>query len=133
MRWDRLLNNEDGSAPIESIFSMVLLLLLMLGVIQVGLALYARNVLIASAHEGARAAVERGASGSDAETIATAAVRRSAGGLVRDLQVDVEASRSIDATIVTVHVAGTVGSFGPVPIPVPVSVDATATRPEPPR
>ena len=133
MRGDRLLSSERGSAPIEAIFSMILLLILMLGVIQVGLALYARNVLIASAHEGARAAIERDASGSDAEATAIGTVQRSAGGLVHGLNVNVDASRFRGATNVTVRVTGTVGSFGPVPIPIPVSVHATASRPDPPR
>ena len=112
---------------------MILLLLLMLGVIQVGLALYARNVVIASAHEGARAAVEREASGGDAEEVAITTVQQSAGGLVRNLNVDVDTSRSRGLTNLTVRVTGTVGSLGPVPIPIPVSVQATASRPDHPR
>jgi Flp pilus assembly protein TadG len=116
--------DERGSAPLESVFAIVMLVVMTLGVLQVAFVLYARNVLMSAAHEGARAAVERGAAATDAEPVAGAVVERSAGGLVSDLSVDV-ASRSEGR--LTVHVRGTVEAVGPVPFAVPVSATATTT------
>lgn len=106
---------------------------LALGVIQVGLVLYARNVVAASAHEGARAAIERGTSRSDAAAIAHDVVRRATGSLVDDLDVQVGADERGDELIVVVRVSGVVTDLGPVPFPVPLSSRATATTDLPSR
>lgn len=124
---DRLsYRSEKGGAPIEATFAIVLLMLLALGVIQVGLVLYARNVVAASAHEGARAAIERGTSRSDAAAIAQDVVRRASGSLVDDLDVQVGADERGDELIVVVRVSGVVTDLGPIPFPVPLSSTATA-------
>lgn len=122
------MGRESGSAVVESIFAIVFLMFLVLGVIEVAFALYARNVVAASAHEGARAAIELGRDESDALAIARDTVRRAAGGLVDDLQVDADARRVGDLLLVTVKVGGTLRAFGPVPIPVPLSAVARTTR-----
>lgn len=125
MRPDRLLTDERGSAPVESVFAIVILAVLTLGALQVAFALYARNVLASAAHEGARAAVERGAVAADAEALVTSVVQRAAGGMVDDLRVDVGVAHDGPRSVVTVHVRGTAAPFGPVPVTIPL--DSTAT------
>lgn len=122
----RLRGSEKGAAPVEATFAIVLLMLLALGVIQVALVLYARNVVAASAHEGARAAIERGTSQDDAAVIAREVVRSATGTLVDDLAVDVDARRRGDELTVVVRVSGVVTDLGPLPIPIPLSSLATA-------
>lgn len=119
--------DEKGAAPVEATFAIVLLMLLALGVIQVGLVLYARNVVAASAHEGARAAIERGTSQADAAAIAHDVVRRATGSLVDDLDVEVGADTRGNELTVVVRVSGVVTDLGPIPFPVPLSSRATAT------
>ena len=131
MRPHRLLNGERGSAPIESIFAIVMLLILTLGALQVAFALYARNVLTSAAHEGVRALVERGAVGADARRVATAVVQRGAGGLVDDLRVGVTSAERGPRTVVTVHVRGTTARFGPVPVALPLTATATSVAETP--
>lgn len=111
----------------EATFSIVLLMLLALGIIQVALVLYARNVVAASAHEGARAAIELGSSAEEAASIARDVVRRATGALVDDLDVDVDARQRGAELTVAVRVSGIVTKLGPLPIPVPLSSLATAT------
>lgn len=122
MRTDRLLSDERGSAPVETIGALVVLLVLTLGAVQVAFALYARNVVMSAAHEGARAVVERGAVVGDAEEVAAAVVARSAGGLVDDLAVDVATT----ATTIRVSVRAKTAAFGPVPVRVPLTASATS-------
>lgn len=122
MRAHRLLTGERGSAPVETIGAIVMLVVLTLGAVQVAFALYARNVVMSAAHEGARAVVERGPVAGDAEEVAASVVTRSAGGLVDDLAVDVRAT----GTTVTVNVRATAAAFGPVPVAVPLTASATS-------
>ena len=124
MRRDR---HERGSAPIEATFALLLLLFLVLGAIEVAFALYGRNVVLASAHEGARAAVELGRTEAEAVVLARDTVDRAAGGVVDRLSVDVSVARA-DVMIVEVQVRGVVDAWGPIPFPLPVTANATATR-----
>lgn len=50
----RLLDDDAGSAVVEFVLVSGMLMLLVLGVLQLGLALHVRNSLIAAAGEGAR-------------------------------------------------------------------------------
>jgi Flp pilus assembly protein TadG len=131
MRTDRLLSDERGSAPVESVFAIVALIFLTLGALQVAFALYARNVVASAAHEGARAVVERGAVAGDAQAVAAEVVGRAAGGLVEDLRVDVSSSTRGPRTVTTVHVRGTTARFGPVPITLPLRATATSVAETP--
>jgi hypothetical protein len=54
--------NDDGSAVVESVMVMALLLALVAGVLQLGLALHIRNTATAAAAEGARTAARAGQS-----------------------------------------------------------------------
>jgi hypothetical protein len=121
---------ERGSAAVESMAAILLLLALSLGVVQVALTLYARNVVISASHEAARALVELGRAPEEGDEIALTTVRRAAGGLLSDPDVRVDATILNDRYVVRVNVAGTIRTLGPVPVPVPVSVSATAVREE---
>ena len=117
----------------ESTFAIVFILLLVLGVIEVAFALYGRNVVMSSAHEGARAAIELGRTPAEAGAIAEDTVRRSAGSLVEDLDVSVSTSSIPGGSLVRVRVVGTVDSPGPVPFPMHVDTVASATRADLPK
>jgi len=119
---------ERGSAPLETVFAIAFLLLLVLGAIEVVWALYGRNVLISSAHEGARAALELGRSSSDAVTIATRSIEQSAGALVDELDVGVSTETVGGRSLVRVEVSGVLTPWGPVPMPIPVRTAATVSR-----
>ena len=131
MRPDRLLKSERGSAPLESIFAIVMLVVLTLGALQVAFALYARNVLASAAHEGVRAIVERGAAMDEAPAVASAVIERAAGGLVDDVRVDVTAAERSPRAVLTVHVRGVTAPFGPVPVTLPLSASATSVAESP--
>lgn len=119
---------ERGSAVVETIFAIVILLVLALGAIEVAFALYARNVVAASAHEGARAALERGRTPQDAALVARRAVELSAGSLVVGLHVVTQVRRAGGESSVRVRVTGVMRTLGPVPVPIPLSSTATVTR-----
>jgi len=120
--------SERGSAPLETVFAIAFLLLLVLGAIEVVWALYGRNVLMSSAHEGARAALELGRSSSDAVTIATRSIEQSAGALVDELDVGVSTETLDGRSTVRVEVSGVLAPWGPVPMPLPVKTAATVSR-----
>ena len=120
--------SERGSAPLETVFAIAFLLLLLLGAIEVVWALYGRNVLMSSAHEGARAALELGRSSSDAVTIATRSIEQSAGALVDELDVGVSTETLDGRSTVRVEVSGVLAPWGPVPMPLPVKTAATVSR-----
>ena len=122
------IGRQRGSAPVETVFAMAILLFLVLGTVQVAFAVYARNVMAASAHEGARAAIELGRSPADAVAVARRTVVRSAGGLVEGLRVSVTIQRIGADSVVRVRISGWLKALGPVPLPLPVDAVATSTR-----
>jgi hypothetical protein len=103
-------------------------MLMALAVIEIAFFLYARNVVAAAAHEGARAAVELGSDAARAEEVAGRTVRMAAGGLIDRLRVNVSFERSADRAVAEVHVAGLLHAFGPVPLVVPLRTMATTAR-----
>jgi Flp pilus assembly protein TadG len=119
---------EEGSAPLELTFAIVFLMLLSLGAIQVGLTLYARNVVLSAAHEGARAAVELGRQTYDASETARRYVERGAGGVVDDLRVSTSTIETRGRLLARVMVTGRLDVPGPVPVSIPVRTTATAGR-----
>ncbi|MQB00426.1 MAG: hypothetical protein GEU78_09070 [Actinobacteria bacterium] len=126
--WKRgVLKPEAGSAPVESIFAIVFLMVLSLGTIQVSLALYGRNLIASAAHEAARAGIERGTSTSEAEKVAVSIVDTAAGPLVRGLDVQVDADADERVRAVRVRITGTIDVLGPLPVPIPVDARADAT------
>jgi hypothetical protein len=135
VRHHRLLisTEERGSSTVEAVFSIVFLVLLVLGTLEVAFALYARNVVMASAHEGARAAVQLESDPTSAAALARSTIARAAGGLVRDLEVVVRSESSGGFRRVKVVVVGRMSPFGPVPIPIPLTATAIATQELPTR
>jgi Flp pilus assembly protein TadG len=131
MRRDGLLKlhtNEHGSAIVQSIFAIVLLMTLVLGVLQISLSLYARNALSSAAHEGARRALELGASAEEARALVARTVESSTGGLVHDLDVATNVTSSGRNSIVQVRVTGTAPPLGPVPVTMNIDARASASR-----
>jgi len=121
-------SGQHGSSTVESVFSIVFLLLLVLGSIEISFALYSRNVVMTSAHEGARAALEIGTDPETANALATRTIRKAAGNLVRDLRVQTRSELVGSFRRVRVVVTGRMAPFGPVPIPIPLSATATAVQ-----
>jgi hypothetical protein len=120
--------SQRGSVAVETVFAVVFVMLLLVSVVEVAFALYARNILMASAHEGVRAVVERGAEDADASTIAREVVEQSVGGLVDSFRVGVRERISESRSEVTVTVLGRIRAFGPIPLPIEVTGQATAAR-----
>lgn len=124
---------QDGSSTVEAIFSIVFLVVLVLGAIEVTFALYARNVVMTSAHEGARAAIAIGSDRKAAASLARSTVIRTAGGLVRDLRIQVHSESFGGLRRVRVAVTGRMAPFGPVPLPIPLQATANAVQRVPQR
>lgn len=122
-----LANRESGSAAIEAVFAIVGLLVMSLAFIEVAFALYARNVVIASAHEGSRAGIELGRSSKEAVEIARSTVDRATGRLVGDLDVAAEASRADGVKTVTVRVNATLRGLGLMPFRIPVRARSSSS------
>lgn len=120
--------NQRGSAPVETVFSMLFLMLLVLGTIEVALTLYGRDVVAAAAHEGARSALELSRDPASASEVARRTVRQSSGVLVRDLAIEVTPRTVGTTTYVRVHVGGWLRLAGPIPVPIPVSATATVSK-----
>lgn len=116
--------SEEGSALVDSVFAILFLLTLMLGAIQIVFTLYSRNVVRAAAHEGVRSAIERGATGAAAIAAARKATARAAGGLVDELEVEVQRRDSGQASLVMVNVRGRLAPVGPFPFRMPVTATA---------
>ena len=112
----------------ESVFSMFFLMFLVMGVIQIALVLYGRNVVASAAHEGARSAIELGRDPSSAAAIAEKTVRAGAGGIADDISVDVVTERSTERVAVRVRVQGRLQAMGPLPVDIPITSVATASR-----
>jgi Flp pilus assembly protein TadG len=113
---------ERGSAVVDFVLVMVVLVPLVLGIAQVGLVLHVRNTLTAAASDGARAAAPLGASPADGAERARQLIR---GALDARYAQDVTASSTtlagVPTTEVVVHAqVPALGLFGP-------SVDLTAS------
>lgn len=123
-----MIADEEGSAAVESVFSMFFLMFLVVGIIQVALTLYGRNVVAAAAHEGARSAIEVGGDPASAAIVAEQTIRQSAGGVADGIVVETTVERSRDRVAVQVRVSGTLRAFGPLPVSLPIASVASATR-----
>lgn len=125
------MRGERGSAVVDYVLVMVLLVPLVLGIVQLGLVLHVRNTLAAAASDGARAGAPLGATSQDA----VARTRR----MVSD-SVSARFARSVRASETSVGGAPAVvvrvqarvpalGLFGP---SVPIDVQGRALRQEEP-
>ena len=126
--WDVDCVTERGSAALDAVFAIAFVLFLTLGAIEVAWGLYGRNVVMSSAHEGARAALELGRTPSDAAAIATHTIKQSAGGLVDDLDVVVSNETLRGRSLVRVEIKAVLAPWGPVPMPIPIKTAATVSR-----
>lgn len=122
------MTDEGGSAVVESVFAIVILLFLALGTIQVALTLYARNVVQAAVHDGSRAVVEIGNQDADADVIVREVIGRSAGGLVNELQIETSIERTADRLFVRVRASGSLTARGPIPVDLPITINSTSSR-----
>ena len=122
--------DERGSAVIQFPVALLLLMVMTIGVGQVGYTLYARNVLASSAHEGARAAVENGRDLRDAHVIVNEVVRRATGKLAEGLSVRVDSERAVGGgESVLVEVDAVLRPWGVVPFSIPMTAKAEVTNP----
>lgn len=126
------MSEERGSSTLESVFAIVLLMLLALGTMQVSFLLYARNVVRSSAHEAARVAIERGADDSEARTTAVRMVEGAVGGMVGDVHSHLERDHSMGRRSVVVVVRTVIRPAGPIPIQVPIRSTARLSGPSAP-
>ncbi|HET7482583.1 MAG TPA: hypothetical protein VFK89_06970 [Actinomycetota bacterium] len=113
---------------VEAVFGIVALMFLTVVVIQLVMGLYARNVVLAAAHEAARAAIEVGVPASAGDTVALRTIHRSAGGLLTDVKVHTELQRHGPDVEARIEVGGTLHPPGPIPWSPPIHVLASATR-----
>ena len=124
---DRPGADEHGSAVVDFVLVMLLLVPLVLGIVQVGLVLHVRNTLTAAASDGARAGAPLNARPTDAVTRTRALIR----GALADQYADrVSARNVLHAGVWTVEVAvradvPALGLFGPA---VPLVVDGHAVK-----
>lgn len=119
--------HEDGSAVVDYVLVMTLLVPLVLGIIQLGLVLHVRNTLTAAASDGARAAAPLGASPTDGARRARDLIRTTLADRYAD---DVSAAETTVAggPAVRVRIRAEVpalGLFGPA---VPLEVQGHAVR-----
>jgi hypothetical protein len=124
----RVKSRHQGSATIDVIAALVLLIALTLGGVQIALTLYARNVLIAATHDGARRGIELGRTADEATDLARSFVESAAGGLVRDANVSAEAREMNDEFLLRVRITGTIEVPGPIPLGIPFDARATTSR-----
>lgn len=101
------MRDDRGSAVVDFTLVVVLVLGLFLGVLQLGLALHTRNVLVAAAQEGARVAAGADATEQDGvrrtrALIADALSERAAA----DMEVEARVVRRSGAAVVEVTVRG---------------------------
>ena len=106
---------DAGSAVVESTLVIVMLTTLFLGVLQVGLALYVRNTMVAAAAEGARYAANADRTPADGAALTADII---AGALHGEYAGDVRAGTELVGGASTVYVEASadlpvVGLWGP--------------------
>jgi Flp pilus assembly protein TadG len=120
---------ESGAAVVEFVLISVLLIFLLFGVIQVAVYYYVRNIVAASAADGARYAAT---SGVDARSGATRASQLIAHGLTADAAADITCTggSAVDAAsglpVATVHCRGPLRALF-LPLDLPLRVDVTSS------
>lgn len=129
----RIIRSPSGNAPVQAIFAIAFFMLLAICVVQVAMLLYARNIVAASAHEGARAAAELGRNPRAAVAIARETIEKSAGRLLDSVDVGVTVQSMNGQSIVTVDVSGRLEYPGPIPVSPTITAHASATREAPAR
>jgi Flp pilus assembly protein TadG len=127
MRWRPSAADEQGSAVVDFVLVMVLLIPLVLGIVQTGLVLHVRNTLTSAASDGARAGAPVGANPGDAARRARELIRAA---LTERFAEDVSAHEVTMGGVPTIEVViaaevPALGIFGPA---VPLRVDGHAVK-----
>jgi len=106
---------EDGSAVVEFVVVVPMLMLMLLGIVQVGLALYVRSTLTAAAAEGARISAVAGGDRAVGERRTRAALASTlADGVVESVAVHAVRVRGVETVQVEVRARlPLVGLLGP--------------------
>ncbi|HEX5016956.1 MAG TPA: TadE/TadG family type IV pilus assembly protein [Actinomycetes bacterium] len=106
---------EDGSAVVEFVLVSVLVVVLLLALVQVGLALHIRNTLISAASEGARFAAAANQTPSAGAEHTRSLIRESLpDGMASDVTAGQESVGGVPTIVVTVRVdLPVVGWLGP--------------------
>jgi Flp pilus assembly protein TadG len=122
---------ERGSSVVEFVLMATLLVLVLFGVLQVGLFMYARNLAAAAAADGARYAASAGmsadAGGQRSDELLRSSLHRAASGIVCTGRFGVDETSRLD--VVTVHCRGRVRSaFLPLGAWLSVDVSASSLR-----
>ena len=102
--------DDDGSAVVEFVLVSSMLVLLVLGVLQLGLALHVRNSLIAAAEEGARFAA-----------LADTGLEEGAARTLDLVAASLGASFDVDVAVAAITVDGTPAVAVTVTAPLPVA------------
>jgi Flp pilus assembly protein TadG len=113
---------ERGSAVVEFVLVMAVLVPLVLGIVQIGLVLHVRNTLTAAASDGARAAAPLGATTADGVERTRQMIRGAlADRYADDVSGSITTMAGVPAAEVVVHAqVPALGVLGP-------SIDLTAT------
>jgi hypothetical protein len=102
---------EEGSAAVEFVLVMIILLPLFLGILQLGLFLHVRNTLVACAHEGARQAANYDASLADGRAATFACISGVlSAGMARNI--DPEPDSAVGQDLVRMRVTATMPAMG---------------------
>ncbi|MGH3094529.1 MAG: TadE family protein [Streptosporangiales bacterium] len=111
----RRFRDERGAAVVEFALVSVLLTALFLGVVQLGLALYVRNTLVACASAGARYGASADRAPADAAAYTRTRIRRSlADSYAANVRAGVRWRGGLRVVVVTVHApVPVVGMIGP--------------------
>ncbi len=124
-------DDEDGSAVVEFVLVGVLLIFLFLGVLQVGIYVHLRNVLAASAAEGARYGANADVRSDQAAPRTQEIVRQALNRRIADRLAYAGSEEPGEAglVLVSVRVSGTVPAiFAPLGSLLPVGVTARALK-----
>jgi len=103
MATPRRLRSDRGNAALQTAVILPGVLLLVFGIIQAGLWFYARNVAIAAAEEGSRAAAAVGASSSEGRMTAAGFTDRVGASLLRDVSVTATRGARTATVVVSGH------------------------------
>lgn len=125
MRANRTLTDERGSSPVEFVLVGSLLTVLTLAVLQLGLAIYVRNVVHDAAAEGAHYAALADTSLEDGAERTRVAIARAVGDTYAQ-DVSVSRSEELGYPTVAVRVSTTLPIIGLVGIPFALEVEADA-------
>jgi Flp pilus assembly protein TadG len=125
------MRGERGSAVVDHVLVMALLVPLVLGIVQLGLVLHVRNTLAAAASDGARAGAPLGATSQDAVDRTRRMVSDSVSArFARSVRASETSVGGAPAVVVRVQArVPALGLFGP---SVPIDVQGRALRQEEP-